>query len=205
MSCATPALAGLDLRDYYFDALSPEEARRVRQHLQSCASCAAEIDQLRITALALRALPDEEMPRRITFVSDKVFEPSPLARWFQAFWLSGARIASLAALVLAAALVIHAYRPAQVIRVVTPAPANAALNSHAGFDRNAMQAAVDQAVAKAVTQAEIRYDLKLKQVMAENEKQRRDTMERVATVLDSMDRRNRVLTVASNSLMDAGQ
>ena len=102
---------------------------------------------------------------------------------------------------LACAIIIHPYRPAQVIRAVQPAP----VTRNAGFDEKEMQAAVNQAVAKAVGEAEARYDLKLQRVMAADEKQKRETMERVATVLDSMDRRNRVLTVASNSLMDSGQ
>lgn len=206
MNCATAGFAGFDLRDYYFDGLSPNDAARVEQHVKSCAPCAAELEQLRLTALALRALPDEEIPRRIAFVSDKVFEPSPVARWVQWFWLSGARMGSAAAMLLAGAILIHAFRPAQVIRVVERTPiSNASLAGSAVVDRNAMQAAVDQAVAKAVSAAETRYDMKLQRVLAENERQKRDTMERVATVLDSMDRRNKVLTIASNSMVEPGQ
>jgi anti-sigma factor RsiW len=206
MNCATAGFADFDLRDYYFDGLSPNDAARVEQHVKSCAPCAAELEQLRLTALALRALPDEEIPRRIAFVSDKVFEPSPIARWVQWFWLSGARMGSAAAMLLAGAILIHAFRPAQVIRVVERTPiSNASLAGSAAVDRNVMQAAVDQAVAKAVSAAETRYDMKLQRVLAENERQKRDTMERVATVLDSMDRRNKVLTIASNSMVEPGQ
>ena len=165
-----------DLRDYYFNALSDEDSSQVKRHLKECEPCSAELEQLRMTALSLRALPDEELPRRIAFVSDKVFEPSPIARWFQWFWMSGARIGSLAIILLACAIVVHAYRPGQIVRVVQPPPVTAA-----SFDRVAMDAAVHQAVAKAVGEAEARYDLKLQRVIAENEKQKRETMERVAT------------------------
>jgi hypothetical protein len=204
MNCATAGFADLDLRDYYFEAVSAEDAARIKQHVKGCAACAAELEQLRLTSLALSALPEEEIPRRIAFVSDKVFEPSPVSRWFQWVWMSGARMGSLAAMLLAGAILVHAYRPAQVIRVVqAPIATNASLDRL--LDQRAMQTAVDVAVTKAVSEAEARYDLKLQRVIAENERQKRDTMDKVATVLDSIDKRNRVLTIASNSLMDSGQ
>ncbi len=203
MNCATPGFPPYDLRDYYFDALPPEAACQVREHLPQCPACAAELEQWTATTLALRALPDEEIPRRIAFVSDKIFQPSAGARWFQSFWASGARLGASAAMLLAGAILVHAYRQPAIVRVVELRPAVASTNTAA--DRAAMQTAVNQAVAAAVSAAETRYDAKLRRVIAENEKQKRDTMDRVATVLDSMDRRNRVLTVASNSLMDSGQ
>jgi len=71
---------------------------------------------------------EEEMPRRIAFVSDKVFEP----RWWQMFL----RPSFAAALILAAAILVHAYaRP----------------------DAAALQARIDQSVAKAVADTEQRY------------------------------------------------
>ena len=42
----------------------------------ACGDCALELDQLRLTTAALRTLPDREIPQRIAFVSDQVFEPS---------------------------------------------------------------------------------------------------------------------------------
>jgi hypothetical protein len=67
----------------------------------------------------------------------------------------------------------------------------------AAYDPAAMQAAVDQAVAKAVAKTEARYDVKLQAMEAENQRQR-VMIERAAEVIDSMDRHNRVLTVAAN-------
>ena len=77
MSCSP-----YDLRDYLFDELAPAERTDVRAHLAACQSCEAELESLRLTQSALLTIRDEEIPQRIGFVSDKVFEPSPLRRWF---------------------------------------------------------------------------------------------------------------------------
>src|ERR1041384_966788 len=71
-----------DLRDYWFEELGSTEKRQVESHLEACAGCREELERLRVTGRALLSLKDEEMPRRIAFVSDKVFEPSPVARWW---------------------------------------------------------------------------------------------------------------------------
>jgi hypothetical protein len=104
------------LRDYAFDEqFPPDERRAMEQHLAGCGSCVLELEQLRLTAAALRTLPDREIPQRIAFVSDRVFEPSP----FRRFWNSGARMGFASACVLSAALVVSAwhfsntYRPAE--------------------------------------------------------------------------------------------
>ncbi len=64
-----------------------------------------ELDRLRVTTAALRTLPDREIPQRIAFVSDRVFEPS----WFRRFWNSGAQMGFASACVLAAAIVVSAW------------------------------------------------------------------------------------------------
>jgi anti-sigma factor RsiW len=127
------------LRDYAFDEqLSQDERRVMEQHLAACGDCALELDQLRLTAAALRSLPDREIPQRIAFVSDRVFEPSP----FRRFWNSGARLGFASACVLAAALVVSAWH----------------LSGHYAEPRTVVQAAavapeqIDAAVAKAVAQ-----------------------------------------------------
>jgi anti-sigma factor RsiW len=123
------------LRDYAFDELPAEERRATEQHLAACGDCALELGQLRLTTAALRTLPDREIPQRIAFVSDRVFEPSP----FRRFWNAG----FASACVLAAALIVSAwhlsgtYRPAEVHTVV----------------QAASTAEINAAVAKAVAQA----------------------------------------------------
>ena len=66
------------LRDYAFDELPAGDRGAMEQHLAKCGECALELDRLRMTSAALRSLPDQEIPQRIAFVSDKVFEPSPV-------------------------------------------------------------------------------------------------------------------------------
>jgi len=79
---------GEALQDYVFDELPHGEREAIEQHVAACSECALELDRLRMTTAALRTLPDREIPQRIAFVSDKVFEPS----WFHRFWNSGAQL-----------------------------------------------------------------------------------------------------------------
>lgn len=75
-----------DLRDYLFDELNAAERAEVEAHLSASADAREELDRLRVTQQALLSVPDEEIPRRIGFVSDKVFEPSRARRLWHGFW-----------------------------------------------------------------------------------------------------------------------
>jgi anti-sigma factor RsiW len=122
--------------DYAFDELAPSERRSMEQHLAQCSDCAAQLDQLRLTTAALRVLPDREVPRRIAFVSDKVFGPG----WLASFWNSAARLGFASACVLAVGLSFAAYhRPAEIHTVVQTSAVS--------------KADIDQAVNKAVAMA----------------------------------------------------
>jgi anti-sigma factor RsiW len=103
MSCSP-----FDLRDYYLQELSDPQRRQVEAHVKDCAGCREELDQLRLTQAALFSLRDEEIPQRIGFVSDPVFEPSRARRWWTAFWGSGARLGFAGACMLSAALLFSA-------------------------------------------------------------------------------------------------
>jgi len=70
------------LRDYFLKELPDSERRQVEAHVRNCQPCLEELDRLRLTEAALFALREEEIPRRIGFVSDQVFEPSPWRRWW---------------------------------------------------------------------------------------------------------------------------
>jgi hypothetical protein len=116
MSCSP-----FDLRDYFLQELAgPHQQRQVEAHVKTCASCREELDRLRVTGAALHSMADEEIPQRIAFVSDKIFEPSPWRRWLAAFWNSGARLGFASAAMLSVSLVVFALRPA-------PAPAIGAM------------------------------------------------------------------------------
>jgi len=154
------------LRDYAFDELPAHERRAMEQHLAICGDCVLELDQLRLTSAALRTLPDREIPQRIAFVSDRVFEPSP----FRRFWNSGGSLGQsilgfASACVLAVALVVSAwhfsgaYRPAEVQAVVHTASVS--------------PQQISDAVAKAVAQVRTE-DAQLIQTAIQTSEQKRD-------------------------------
>jgi anti-sigma factor RsiW len=101
MSCSP-----FDLRDYYLKELTDPQQREVEAHVKDCPACREELQQLRLTQAALFALRDEEIPQRIAFVSDPVFEPSPARRWWAAFWGSSARLGFASAAMLSAAILV---------------------------------------------------------------------------------------------------
>jgi hypothetical protein len=97
MNCSS-----VDVKAYVLgEAGSPGEAA----HIESCESCHEELERLRLTHSALLTLKEEEIPRRIAFVSDKIFEP----RWWQRVWRSVPAMGFASAAVLAAAILVHAY------------------------------------------------------------------------------------------------
>lgn len=127
------------LRDYAFDEVPHSERAAIEQHVAACSECSLELDRLRVTTAALRALPDREIPQRIAFVSDRLFEPSLWRR----FWGSGAQLGFASACVLAVAIVVSAWhfagaRPAEVRTIVQTA--------------SVPQEQIEAAVAKAVEQ-----------------------------------------------------
>jgi hypothetical protein len=99
----------IDVRDYFFGELPEAEG-----HIAACADCTAALGQLRATRTALLTLREEEPPQRIGFVSDKIFQPSPVRRFFASFWLSGARLGFASAAMLSIALLAFSARPVQV-------------------------------------------------------------------------------------------
>jgi anti-sigma factor RsiW len=103
MSCSP-----FDLRDYYLKELTDPQQRQVEAHVKDCPACREEVDRLRLTEAALFSLREEEIPQRIAFVSDPVFEPSRAGRWWAAFWGSSARLGFAGAALLSAALLFSA-------------------------------------------------------------------------------------------------
>jgi anti-sigma factor RsiW len=115
MSCSP-----FDLNDYFLKELPETERREVESHVRECRQCCEELERLRLTEASLFALREEEIPQRIAFVSDKVFEPAPWRRWWGAFWGSAARLAfASSAMLLVAILVFALTRGPVQTRVVT--------------------------------------------------------------------------------------
>jgi anti-sigma factor RsiW len=151
-----------DLRDYLLGELAEEERRLVEKHVDECHGCREELDRLSLTQAALHSLRDEEMPRRIAFVSDKVFEP----RWWQRVWASGPRLGFASASVLAAAIMVHAF----IARPIAQAPVaveQARIEAEVG---RRVEATVASAVEKAVAASEERQARKSADLLAAVEK-----------------------------------
>jgi len=95
----------IDWKAYVLGELAESERRQAEEHKRSCAVCREEVERLHATRSALLSLPQEEIPRRISFVSDKVFEP----RWWQRLWRSGPQLGFASAAMVAAAILVHAF------------------------------------------------------------------------------------------------
>jgi len=132
-----------DWKGYALGELAANDRREAEAHASGCEGCRGELAQVRLTIDTLAALREEEVPRRIAFVSDKVFEP----RWWEMFL----KPSFGAALVIAAAILAHGY-------IMRPAPVSEAV----------MQARIERAVTKAVADVEQRndvaYDMVTKQI-----------------------------------------
>jgi anti-sigma factor RsiW len=166
-----------DLRDFVLKELSEPETRQVDAHVRGCAGCREEVERLRLTEAALFSLRDEEIPQRIAFVSDKIFEPSPWRRGWAAFWGSSARLGFASAALLSVALIVFSLaRPAgtpvsggpATVRVVPPAVTQPASVSDAEIQKR-VQAAVDQAVAASETRLEKAFDQRVKEMDQRNQ------------------------------------
>jgi len=95
-----------DWKAYVLRELNPDAARQAETHLAACSTCHEEVATLRLTLDTLSTLREEEIPRRIAFVSDKVFESRWWQRVFSPTFAAGA--------VVAAAILIHgSLRPGQ--------------------------------------------------------------------------------------------
>jgi hypothetical protein len=105
-----------DWKAYALRELDQNAYRQAEIHLTNCSECQEELATLRLTLDTLSTLREEEIPRRIAFVSDKVFEPRWWQRVFSPTFAAGALVA--------VAILIHgAMRPgqAQVDAAVTKA------------------------------------------------------------------------------------
>jgi hypothetical protein len=140
-----------ELKDYFLKELTVPQAAQVEEHIHTCPECRDEFDRLRLTEAALFSLRDEEIPQRIAFVSDKIFEPSPWRRWISGFWGSAGRLGFASAAMLSAAIVFFSvnYKPAPALVQGPPVTQKVVA---VGPSREEIQAQIDTAVAKAVDQ-----------------------------------------------------
>ena len=153
-----------DLKDLFFGELDARERKRVEEHLGACTPCQTEYDRLQLTQTALLSVREEELPRRIAFVSDKVFEP----RWYRKLWNSGPKLGFIAAAMLSCAILVHALIPAtpQMSASTTPDTARVQEMVQTEVDR---RLAIE--VKKVAAEFESRGEVKLQRAMAEQRKQ----------------------------------
>lgn len=190
MSCTA-----FDVRDYFLGELPEAERREADRHIKACETCTGELEQLKLMRNALASIRDEDPPQRIGFVSDKVFEPSPVRRWLGSFWLSGARLGFASAAMLAAAIVFSAtQRPVEkIVETRTVAAAQPDLQA---------------LISKAVADVEARQERKTRDLLAASEAKhemaQRALNAKLAVSFDMMERRHGVLR-ASNMVIGGDQ
>jgi len=189
----------IDLKEYFFGETSAGERRLVEEHLHSCVACRDELERLRLTQASLLSVREEEVPRRIAFVSDKVFEP----RWYQRLWGSAPRLGFASAALLALAIFAHApfFRPAPQSPPVTTAADPAAMETRI---RQEVASRIDAAVQQALRESETRQQRKTAELVRAAEQ--RLEMEHRAGLLavqenfDVLRKRMNVLYTASADL-----
>jgi anti-sigma factor RsiW len=125
----------VDVKAYAVGEMNAEDKRQAAAHVEGCEACREELAGLQATLGSLAMLRDEEAPRRIAFVSDKVFEP----RWWQRLNPTFA-----SACVLAAAILFHGF-------------------TSQGPDPAEIQARIDQAVSKEIQDRAVLFEQRDKQ------------------------------------------
>ena len=174
-----------DLKDFFFGELSKADGQSVDKHLAGCVACREELERLQITQTALLSVRDEEPPRRIAFVSDKVFEPA----WWQRIWHSGAKLGFASAALLSAAIVAHGFIAAPKTSVQTTPIAT--VQPAATVDQTAVRAEVERQlkplVEQVVLDSENRQAARIAAIAAQ-QKQNREDMAGLAETVSYMRR-----------------
>ena len=133
MICISPE-SKPDWKAYAVGELKHDERRQAEEHLAACSHCREELAEVSVTLETLAALRDEEVPRRIAFVSDKVFEP----RWWQRVFsptFAGACLVATAILVHGAMRPGQAQVDAAVNRAITQVEARHAQEIQAMYEQ----------------------------------------------------------------------
>jgi anti-sigma factor RsiW len=147
----------VDLKAYAVDELARAERGIVEDHVRGCQSCREELHRLNLTRSMLASLEDEEIPRRISFVSDRVFEP----RWWQTMWHSGPVMGFASAALLAAAILVHGFeaRPAAGVDAAQiETRIESRVNARVQAAVNEAQAKQSAEFAKVLNATETRYE-----------------------------------------------
>lgn len=169
-----------DWKSYALGELDARARQEAESHVAACADCQDELAGLRVTLDAMATLREEELPRRIAFVSDKVFEP----RWYEKLTQALLRPSFAAAAVIAAAILVHAFvrpvstpadAPSQAIAQVDTSAIEARVTAEVTARlQGEMAAAVNNAVTKAVADTEKRDDQRTAQLLSASDRRYSD-------------------------------
>ncbi len=117
-------VTGARLTAYLHDELTPEEARRTRAHLDRCARCRAELEQIRLASRLMRQLPQGVAPvelwDRVESGLNSQVRPERRERPAGRIRLNWRWGTAAATLLLAAALWKVAHRPARQSELARP-------------------------------------------------------------------------------------
>ena len=182
MSCSP-----FDLRDYFFGELARDQQRAVDAHVRACTACREELDDLRLTQSTLLTLRDEEPPRRIAFVSDKIFEP----KWWQRLWHSGPRLGLASAAMLSGAILVHAW----VARPV--APVNVQLANAAPAATAPAAADVQRVLAASEARQKAEFEKALAAQQRQWELEHRATLVNMEQYVEALQKRMNVMLLTS--------
>jgi hypothetical protein len=157
-----------DLKAYFLGELAMRDKAPVEDHVRSCQNCREELDRLKLTQTTLLALEEEEVPRRISFVSDKVFEP----RWYETIWRSGPAMGFASAVILAAAILVHGFAVQGFARPAVAPPVTATVDTAQIEQRieREVNARLDAVVAKSVSDAQTKQAAEFAKVLDATEK-----------------------------------
>jgi anti-sigma factor RsiW len=165
-----------DWKSYALGELDARARQEAESHVAACSDCQDELAGLRMTLDAMATLREEELPRRIAFVSDKVFEP----RWYQKIAQAFLRPSFAAAGLIAAAILIHAFvRPVSAPNNIAAQVDTRAIESRVTAEvtarlQNEIAAAVNTAVTKAVAETEKRDDHRTALLLSASERRYSD-------------------------------
>lgn len=179
----------IDLKAYQWGEASPAEAAKVEQHTALCAACRLELDRLELTQKLLQAMPAEEMPQRIAFVSDKIFEPS----WWQKWLRPNPAWGLASALMLVSAVGLNMlYRPAPL---VVKQASGVSMQEVSARMEVEMARRVDAAVKQAMSESEARQAKLLKATLERAELDHKAELLQVREEIEVMGKRVNTMRV----------
>jgi hypothetical protein len=117
------------------DRLTPDEARPVRAHLETCSTCQVRLDELESVVAMLRALPSVETPRSFALGPRLVSDPPNvirLRRWYVATRVGAASLAAVFVFLSVGSLYFGSQpTPSSGVLYVKAEPASAPLSAQA--------------------------------------------------------------------------